>query len=48
MAGQKESYTYDQPINTVISQDLILSILKKEVNSPKEILEWLDRNQDSK
>lgn len=48
MAGQKESYTYDQPINTVISQDLILSILKKEVNSPQEIIEWLDRNQDSK
>lgn len=46
MAEQKESLTYNNPFNTVITQDLILAILKKEVETPNDIIEWLDRHRD--
>lgn len=46
MAGQKEAYTFLPKFNTVISQDLVLAILKKEVNTPKETIQWLNKHID--
>ena len=41
---QKEAFTYDQPFNTILTRDLILDILKGNVSSPQQTVEWLNKN----
>jgi len=45
LAGQKTGSTYDANINTVLTHDLILEILKKKVSGPDEVKDWLDRHR---
>jgi hypothetical protein len=45
MASWKEKYVYNQSFNAVLTHDLVLSILRGEVGSPKEVGSWLDRNR---
>ncbi len=45
MAGQKENKTYKAPFNAVSAHELLLKVLQGEVNSPKEVASWLDKNK---
>lgn len=45
MASGKEPYVYDKSFNAVLTQDLVLSILRGEVASPKDVGNWLDSNR---
>jgi hypothetical protein len=45
MASQKDGLVYSQPFNTVLTQDLLLSILRGEVVNPPQAMDWLDRNR---
>ncbi len=45
LAGQKEGITYEKPFNTVVSQELILAILKSEITSADGVVAWLDGHE---
>ena len=47
LAGQKQSIIYEPSFNTVLSKDLILAILRQEVNTPSEVTKWIDLNHGS-
>ena len=42
LPGQKETALYEKPFNTVLIHDIILSLLKGEILSPKSLMDWLD------
>jgi hypothetical protein len=42
LAGQKEGLAYDSNFNTVVTGDLLLSILRGELTSPDAVCHWLD------
>ena len=44
LAGQTESIVFETPFNTLLSHDLILSILQNDLSTPEEIYDWLERN----
>lgn len=44
MTGQKEAITYQPSFNTLVTHDLVLTILKKEVRSAREVVSWLNEN----
>jgi hypothetical protein len=46
MAGQTAPVQCDTPFNTTITQGLVVAILRKEVVSPQDVLEWLDRHRN--
>jgi Sulfatase len=41
-AGQMQGLTYESDFNTVVTQDLLLALLKGEIFSPESVVEWLD------
>ena len=43
--GRSQPVTYGAPLNTVITQDLILAILRKEVSTIPEAVAWLDTHK---
>jgi len=43
--GRNQPIIYGSPLNTVITQDLILSILRKEVSTMPEAVTWLDTHK---
>ncbi len=43
-AGQKNPIAYEPSFNTVITQDLVLAILRNEIYSPEKATEFLNRN----
>jgi arylsulfatase A-like enzyme len=45
VAGQKMGMTYEPPLNTVLTHDLVLELLKKGITKPEEIKDWFDRNR---
>jgi hypothetical protein len=45
MASGKEQYVYDKSFNAVLTQDLVLSILRGEVARPTDVGSWLDANR---
>lgn len=45
MAGQKEAITYQPAFNTYITSDLVLAILKKEVSTANEVVNWFNDNR---
>jgi arylsulfatase A-like enzyme len=45
MPSGKEPYVYDKSFNAVLTQDLMLSILRGEVASAKDVVSWLDTNR---
>jgi hypothetical protein len=46
LKGQKDSFIYEKPFNTVITQALILALMKGEISTIEEISGWLDKNFD--
>ncbi|MBA3442736.1 MAG: sulfatase-like hydrolase/transferase [Pyrinomonadaceae bacterium] len=44
---QRESTTYDSAFNTVLSHDLLLSILHGEVFAPSDVTAWLDHHRST-
>jgi hypothetical protein len=42
LKNQNESLVYEKPLNTVMTRDLILSIMKGEISSPEELKNRLD------
>ena len=44
MAGQKQGLAYDAPIQTVVTKDLLLAIMKGEISQPEQVGDWLDRH----
>jgi hypothetical protein len=45
LKGQKESVIYRPSFNTVLSQDLILALLRGELSAPADVTAWLDRHR---
>jgi hypothetical protein len=45
LAFQKDRYAYGQRFNTVLTHDLVLSILRGEVSNPQGVADWLDHNR---
>jgi len=45
MAGQKETYSYEQTFNTVLLRSLIGAIMHREIAEPAGIANWLDANK---
>ena len=45
MAGQKDSYSYDQTFNTVLLRNLIGAIMHREIAEPPSIANWLDAHR---
>ena len=44
MAGQKQGLAYDAPMQTVVTKDLLLAIMKGEISQPEQVAAWLDHN----
>lgn len=44
LAGQKHPVTYEPAFNTVVTQELILAILRQEVTSPETAVRFLNRH----
>lgn len=44
LAGQKNPITYEPAFNTVITQELVLTILGKEITSPEDVVKFLRQN----
>ena len=44
MAGQKEEFEYSRAMQTVVTKDLLLSIMRGELTRPEQVAAWLDRN----
>jgi arylsulfatase A-like enzyme len=42
LKNQNEPITYDKPFNTVITRDLILTIIKGEISTPEELKNRMD------
>jgi hypothetical protein len=45
LAGSREGAVFDAPFNTVLTHDLLLAILRKDVASPPSVVEWLERRR---
>jgi hypothetical protein len=45
MAGQREGAAFDEPFNTVVTHDLILAVLRQEVSTAQQAVEWLGRHK---
>jgi hypothetical protein len=44
LAGQKSEVEYKHAFNTILTRDLLLKILQGELNSPTEVMTWIDSN----
>ncbi len=44
MAGQKREFAYNTPMQTVVTKDLLLAIMKGEITQPEQVAAWLDHN----
>jgi arylsulfatase A-like enzyme len=42
---QRENVIYNPPFNTVLSQDLLLALLRGELSTPSDVTAWLDRHR---
>jgi hypothetical protein len=45
LSGQEDAVRYDPPFNTVLTHDLMLALLRREVSSPASVVSWLDRHR---
>ena len=45
LAGQDHALQYGPAFNTVLTHDLILSLLRGELTSPESVRRWLDANR---
>jgi hypothetical protein len=47
LPGQHSQWTYDAPLETIVSRDLTLSLLDGELQSPGQVIDWLDNRSSS-
>jgi phosphoglycerol transferase MdoB-like AlkP superfamily enzyme len=45
LKGQREGLIYQPSFNTVLSQELVLTLLRGELPAPADVTAWLDRNR---
>jgi len=45
LPGQKLGFSYDKPMQEIVTKDLLLAILNREVTTPDQVAAWLDRNR---
>jgi hypothetical protein len=45
LKGRKGSVVYQPYFNTVLSQDLLLALLRGELAAPPDVTAWLDRHR---
>lgn len=45
LAGQNAPLAYQPEMNTVLTHDLLLALLRGELRTPQEVAAWLDRNR---
>jgi hypothetical protein len=45
LAGQKKEMTYEPQLNTVLTHNLVLELLRKGISNPDELKNWFDRNR---
>ncbi|HXG64854.1 MAG TPA: hypothetical protein VNO70_07080 [Blastocatellia bacterium] len=45
LAGQQESITFDPAMNTVLTHDLFLGLLRGELSTPESVVSWLERRR---
>ncbi len=45
LSEQTEGVRYDAPFNTVVTHDLLLALMRREVSTPVEVVSWLDRHR---
>ena len=44
MAGQQQGFAYDAAMQTIVTKDLLLAIMKSEVRQPEQVALWLDHH----
>jgi hypothetical protein len=44
MPGETKGIVYETPMNTVVTKDLLLAILDREVTTQQQVAAWLDHN----
>jgi hypothetical protein len=45
LSGQATAMRYTQPFNSIITHDLILAILRRELVTPQDVVLWLDQRR---
>ena len=45
LAGQRKPVTYDAVFNNVLTHDLILALLRRELSTPESVAVWLDEHR---
>lgn len=45
LAGQNDSVEYDQVFNTIVTHDLVLALLKNELNSHGDVAQWISEKR---
>ena len=45
LQGQNKGLEYNGEFNTILTRDLLLSLLKAEVSSPENVVNWLDQHR---
>jgi arylsulfatase A-like enzyme len=45
LSEQTEGVRYDAPFNTVVTHDLLLALMRREVSTPAQVVSWLDRHR---
>jgi arylsulfatase A-like enzyme len=45
LAGQKEPLAFTPEMNTILTHDLLLAVLRGEVRTPQEAAAWLDQHR---
>jgi arylsulfatase A-like enzyme len=45
LAGEKEALAYQPEMNTVLTHDLVLAVLRGEVRTPQQAAAWLDQHR---
>lgn len=46
LAGHKESIVYEPAFNTIITHDLILALLNKEIITDKDLIRWMEEHRN--
>jgi hypothetical protein len=44
MPGQKQGLAYNKPMQEIVTKDLLLAIMDREVTTPEQVAAWLDHN----
>jgi hypothetical protein len=45
LAGYKTPLSFDSPLNTVLSSDLVVAVLRGNIATPEDLSRWIDQNR---